>query len=268
MKLIPLLMALVIAGCATAPAIDPSTLPSAPVSFKEGDGRWTLAAPAAAQPRGEWWKAFNDPVLDDLVERANRSNASIQVAAGRLAQARALVGAADADRLPQLGVGASAFRLDGIVNGTSGPPRTIGLAAGTLAYEVDLAARARQRRRAPRRPCARGIAAEHAPASAEVAQTYSFRALDDERGEKHGGAYCDAGPPRGASRGESPSGRRAAPRSPRPSPTDALDRRRAELDTRWPCSWVKWPGFAVPWRMDTAPPVIPAGVPSTCSRAV
>ena len=46
--------------------------------------------PAEAQPRGEWWKAFNDPVLDELVERADRGNASVRVAAARLAQARAL----------------------------------------------------------------------------------------------------------------------------------------------------------------------------------
>ena len=84
MKFIALsLIALLLAGCAASlPAIDPAALPAAPQSFKEGDGRWTLAAPPAeAQPRGEWWRSFSDPVLDELVERANRDNNSIQVAA-------------------------------------------------------------------------------------------------------------------------------------------------------------------------------------------
>ena len=86
-----LLVVALLAGCATSlPKIEPEKLPQPPAAFKEGDGRWTQAAPAEAQPRGEWWKAFADPVLDDLVERANRSNTSIQVAAARLAQARAI----------------------------------------------------------------------------------------------------------------------------------------------------------------------------------
>ncbi|MCK9988930.1 MAG: hypothetical protein AzoDbin1_05402, partial [Azoarcus sp.] len=52
--LAPLLAALVLAGCATAPAIDPAALPSAPVAFKEGDGRWTQALPVQAQTDGAW----------------------------------------------------------------------------------------------------------------------------------------------------------------------------------------------------------------------
>src|ERR1700741_1105736 len=87
-----ILVLALLAGCATSlPKIETEKLPRPPAAFKEGDGRWTQAAPAEAQPRGEWWKAFSDPVLDDLVERANRSSTSIQVAAARLAQARAFV---------------------------------------------------------------------------------------------------------------------------------------------------------------------------------
>src|ERR1700682_2667754 len=112
-RIAPLLLALVISGCASVPAIDPASLPSTPAAFKEGDGRWTVAAPAEAQPRGEWWKAFADPVLDDLIARADRGNASIQVAAARLAQARAIARATDADRAPQLGVDAGVSRLGG-----------------------------------------------------------------------------------------------------------------------------------------------------------
>ena len=81
-----LALAVLLAGCATQlPQVDPQSLPSVPAAFKEGDGRWTVAPPAADQPRGEWWKAFSDPVLDDLIARANRNNASIRTAAARLA---------------------------------------------------------------------------------------------------------------------------------------------------------------------------------------
>src|SRR5205085_9667135 len=87
-----LILVLLLAACrASLPPIDADKLPPTPAAYKEGDGRWTVAPPAEAQPRGEWWKAFGDPVLDDLVARANAANASIQVAAARLKQARALV---------------------------------------------------------------------------------------------------------------------------------------------------------------------------------
>src|SRR6185369_17223183 len=161
-------------------------LPQPPAAFKEGDGRWTQAAPAEARPRGEWWKAFADPVLDDLVERANRSNTSIQGAAARLAQARAFVRATDADRAPQIGVGASATRAQGIVGGTFvGPARNIFATGVDFSYEVDLFGRLSH---------ATNAAALDAQAQegllqsarllvqAQVAQTYlALRALDDER---------------------------------------------------------------------------------------
>src|ERR1700682_5051251 len=137
-RIAPLLLALVISGCASVPAIDPASLPSTPAAFKEGDGRWTVAAPAEAQPRGEWWKVFSDPVLDDLIARAQRNNASVQVAAARLAQARALVLSTRADRMPQIGVGASANRLDGIVSNSAGPARSLFAAGVNASYEADL----------------------------------------------------------------------------------------------------------------------------------
>src|SRR5687768_6642847 len=105
-----LLLALVLAGCASPPAIDANALPATPQAFKEGDGRWTVAAPAEAQPRGAWWLVYADPVLNELVERAAASNASIQIAAARLTQARALLRSTDAQRAPQIGVGAAATR--------------------------------------------------------------------------------------------------------------------------------------------------------------
>lgn len=131
--LAPLFAALVLAGCATAPA--PVAEPAVPAAFKE-PGRWTTAAPAEAQPRGAWWRAFGDPVLDDLIDRAERSNNGIQVAAARLAQARALLRSADADRLPQVGVAAGAARASNLDTGRV--PQTALTAGASLSYEVDL----------------------------------------------------------------------------------------------------------------------------------
>jgi multidrug efflux system outer membrane protein len=177
--------ALALAGCATVPEIDSSRLPAAPAAFKEGDGRGTRAEPAAAQPRGEWWKAFADPALDELIARADRANTTIQAAAARLAQARAIAGVADARRVPQVSVGAGASRLGGVANGSVGPARSFGFAATDFAYEVDLfgkLARASDAAQLDARAAEALLQGARLLAQAEVARTYlALRALDEER---------------------------------------------------------------------------------------
>ena len=183
MKPTALLVTLILAGCATPPAIDATRLPASPAQFKEA-GRWTVAAPAEAQPRGQWWKAFADPVLDELIARADDGNASIQAAAASLAQARALARITDADRAPQLGVGAGASRLGGIVEGSSGPARSFGTAGASLAYEVDLFGKLSQASEAARldaRAREGLLQSTRLLVQAEVAQAYfAIRALDVE----------------------------------------------------------------------------------------
>lgn len=179
----PLLAALVLAGCASVPDIDPASLPATPAAFKEGDGRWTTVQPAEAQPRGEWWKAFADPQLDDLVERAARSNASVQVAAARLAQARALLKSADADRAPQLGLSTGAVRQAEPL--AQGRANTLVNAGANLSYEIDLfgrLSRASQAAALDARASEGLLQSTRLLVQADVAQTYlSLRALDAER---------------------------------------------------------------------------------------
>jgi multidrug efflux system outer membrane protein len=103
------------------PALNSSSRDGRADRFKEGtcadagEARptartWKQAQPAEAQPRGEWWLAFNDPALTELIAEATRANANLAVAAARVKQARALAGIAEADRIPQVGVGAGAQR--------------------------------------------------------------------------------------------------------------------------------------------------------------
>src|SRR3954470_1652499 len=117
--------AALLTACATAPDIDPKQLPEVPAAFGEapGAGHWSLVAPAAGQPRGEWWKAFGDPVLDALVARADANNNGIRVAAARLAQARAIARSTDAARLPQVQASANVARVGGFFQGSVGPAR-------------------------------------------------------------------------------------------------------------------------------------------------
>ena len=147
--------ALILAACAAPEFKQPHV--DVPAAFKESanlqtasaqtaaDGtRWQQAKPAEAQPRGEWWLAFGDPALNQLIAEATASNANLAVAAARVKQARAIAGIAQADRVPQIGVSAGATReresplaLD-LPQGTVVPPANVYQANLTASYEVDL----------------------------------------------------------------------------------------------------------------------------------
>jgi len=264
-----------LAGCATSlPTVDADKLPpELPVEFKE---KWTLAAPAEAQPRGEWWKAFNDPVLDGLMERANQGNASVRVAAARLAQARAVARITDADRSLQVGVGASASRQQGLVNGGSGGPRNLFTAGADLSYEVDLFGRLSHNTEAARRDAQAEeglLQSTRLLVQASVAQTYlALRALDAERAlvQSTLGAYRETLSLterrwRAGDVAELDVARSSTEVSATESEALALDRRRAELENALAVLLGENPSqFSLQdaeW--NTALPVIPAGVPST-----
>jgi multidrug efflux system outer membrane protein len=275
MRLTTLLAALVIAGCATPPAIDASRLPETPAQFKEA-GRWTTAAPAEANSRGQWWKAFADPVLDDLVERADRGNAGIQVAAARLAQARAIAGIVDADRAPQLGVQASASRVGGIVDGSAGPARSFGAAGASLAYELDLfgkLARGSDAARLDADARAGLLQSTRLLVQAQVAQAYlELRALDVERSLVRGTvtAYRETLDLterrfRAGDVAELDVARARAEVAATESEALALDRRRAQLENALAVLVGEVAsGFSLPaGQWETALPTVPAGIPAT-----
>jgi multidrug efflux system outer membrane protein len=269
--------AALVSACATAPDIDPKDLLQPPAAFKDSaGGRWTLAAPAAAMPRGEWWKAFGDPVLDDLEARATNSNNTVRAAAARLAQARAMARGAESRQKPQLDAQAGASRLAGISGGTSGPARSFGFAGSNLSYELDLFGQLSEASRAVRYD-------EHASAAllesarllvqAEVAQAYlALRAIDDERALVRGTvkAYQDTldlteRRYRAGDVAELDVSRARTEVAATQAEALALDRERAELENALAVLVGAMPtDFTLAeTRWDTALPVIPAGVPST-----
>ncbi|VWX63042.1 Toluene efflux pump outer membrane protein TtgI [Burkholderiales bacterium 8X] len=188
-SLLPLVAALVLAGCATGAPDLPAV--ATPAAFKEQalqappSGNWTAAAPAESQARGEWWRAFGDPVLDDLVARADANNTGIQSAAARLAEARALARSTDADRSPQLGLGAGASRQAGADRTLGTKPATLITAGANLSYELDLFGRLGRASEAARLDAdAREglLQSTRLLVQAETAQTYlALRAIDAER---------------------------------------------------------------------------------------
>jgi multidrug efflux system outer membrane protein len=136
----------VLTACSSVPKMAPPQL-NVPAGFKEAqaaDGTWKLAAPAEAQPRGEWWLAFGDATLTSLIAQATRANPTLDQAAARVRQARALAGVAEADQSPQVGVGLGAKRnrpssvSQGLPDGTPVPAGNVYQARLTASYEVDL----------------------------------------------------------------------------------------------------------------------------------
>jgi multidrug efflux system outer membrane protein len=266
---------LLLAACTTSlPKVEPEKLPAVPPEFKEN---WTIAGPAEAQPRGEWWRAFSDPVLDELATRAERSNTSIQLAATRLARARAVARITDADRSPQVGVGVSARRFQGLIDGNPpGPARNLFAAGADLSYEVDLFGRLSHASAAAELDAQASEALLHSARlliQAEVAQNYlALRALDDERALVRGtvGAYRETLALterrwRAGDVAELDVARAATEVAATESEALALDRRRAELEHAIAVLVGEAPAnFSIQsaeWK--SALPAIPAGVPAT-----
>ena len=201
----PLMAALLLTACAAPEFKQPAV--STPMAFKEQqtppatattdevrsapDGStWTTAQPAEAQPRGEWWHAFNDPALDALVAEAAANNQSLSVAAARVKQARAIAGIAEADRVPQIGVGVGVQRerlspLESALPANTAVPAVTAYSAKLSAsYEIDLFGRVSSNIAAARGD-AGAVEATYRSVllslQADVAQTYfRLRSLDAE----------------------------------------------------------------------------------------
>ena len=55
----------------------------------------------------KWWDAFQDDALRDLIRAALQQNYDVRIAAARILEARALLGIARADQLPEVNAAAS-----------------------------------------------------------------------------------------------------------------------------------------------------------------
>jgi multidrug efflux system outer membrane protein len=98
----------------------------------------------------EWWRSFNDPLLDSLVERALAGNPDLRDAAARVREARALREATGADRFPAVNAGGSAAYRRASGNTFGGPNAPPGAesdlyeAGFDATWEADLFGRVRR----------------------------------------------------------------------------------------------------------------------------
>jgi len=92
----------VLSACAVGPDY---IRPEAPAStvYKEGIG-WKVARPQDAALRRDWWKIFDDPQLDALIEQVDVSNQNVRFAEAQWRQAVGVVRQARAALFPTVSV--------------------------------------------------------------------------------------------------------------------------------------------------------------------
>lgn len=114
-----------------------------PTQYKELPG-WTAAAPADDAPKGNWWKAFNDPLLDELEPQVAVSNQNVAQAYANYQAAMAEVQVAGSALFPTIGIGGSASKQRSAAgNAGSGvehlrPVSTSGSLEGNVSWAPDL----------------------------------------------------------------------------------------------------------------------------------
>jgi multidrug efflux system outer membrane protein len=127
-------LALCLSGCAVGPHYRPPQ--PAAVSYHAADPQLVSEAPFDAR----WWKQFDDPVLDSLMEKSLVANTSIREMRARLAEARAVFDERKLDRYPTVPVEASYSYAKQQIPGFYDNPITINtFRSGFDAYwELDL----------------------------------------------------------------------------------------------------------------------------------
>src|SRR5260221_6692416 len=134
-------------GCAIGPKYQPPDVPKPP-QFKESPSSIERTAGTPATPSADWWRAFNDPVLDDLEKQAVSANLDVRVAVARVDQTAAATKYAGSFLFPTVALGAAASRNREAQN----RPNTNGRGATyndfqlplVLSYEVDAWGRVRR----------------------------------------------------------------------------------------------------------------------------
>lgn len=180
-RLLPLAAALILAGCTLGPDYQrpEMELPS------------QLAARQSQAAIGDrWWKLFNDPVLEKLVDESLANNRDLRAAAERIEQVRAQFVITRAQGLPGARIEGSRSRdRSSELVGFAPPPDAVETDTNRLvvraAWEIDFWGKFRRANEAARADLAASEAGRDAIRNGVVGETirgyYALRALDEAR---------------------------------------------------------------------------------------
>ncbi|BDH45016.1 hypothetical protein TUM12370_10600 [Salmonella enterica subsp. enterica serovar Choleraesuis] len=135
------LLCALLSGCAVGPDFD-KPVPELPKSW---NGQLPKGVAQGASVDAQWWRQFNDPQLNKLVDRAAARNLDIRVASIRLEQSRMQRQVSGAQQFPGVGIDAGYQRArnsqDGLIDssGHSGQkPYELWSGALDASWEIDL----------------------------------------------------------------------------------------------------------------------------------
>ena len=127
-------LALALAGCAAKVGPPPASTLEMPAAWRTAPGPGQSAAPVER----EWWQAFGDPVLNALVSQALERNGDLRVARARVAQYRALIGAAAAAQKPNVSFDTTPSRARQLASNGAPYVTNIYQAEIQASYEIDI----------------------------------------------------------------------------------------------------------------------------------
>ena len=130
-----------LAGCMVGPNYQRPAV-EAPQSFRYEPKE------VAETANTEWWKQFNDPVLDQLIAEALANNKNVKIAAANVAQAAGVLMTTRSGLYPQVGYSGGGIRQHLSENGGVPPPGTNPFNTlqilGSASWEIDLWGRIRR----------------------------------------------------------------------------------------------------------------------------
>lgn len=170
-----------LAACAAGPDYVRPTL-DVPAAYKEA-GSWKTAEPQAADSRQPWWEAYRDPVLNGLMQDAERANQNIRLAEAQYRQAQALADAARSGLYPNVGANVGAQRA--LTNSTGikeGDVYSVGLSASWVPDLWGSVRRSIESGDASAQASADDLAGAHLSIQTALAQDYlQLRITDQQR---------------------------------------------------------------------------------------
>jgi NodT family efflux transporter outer membrane factor (OMF) lipoprotein len=131
-------LAMLLNACLVGPDYHRPPVP-VPTEYKELAG-WTIAAPSADAPKGDWWTAFNDPLLDSLEPMVSVSNQTVRQDYANYQEALAEVQVARSALFPTAAVTGSATKSHAARATVGNLPGTVtaGSLEGNVSWAPDL----------------------------------------------------------------------------------------------------------------------------------
>lgn len=187
MKILPATLAfsLLFLGCVTVGPNHEKPQTDLPASFSNNGISWKRTSAPKVYENPRWWKVFGDATLNDLAAATASQNLSLQAAAARLREARALSRSSRTAVLPSLDFNGDLSRRK-FIFGRGGSLQVNNFSLPLdLAYEVDLWGKVRRQVEgadAREAVAQASFVATQLTLTADTAQTYwTLRAIDADR---------------------------------------------------------------------------------------